>query len=217
MPAIETAERLRRNQRRPGALRFGIGTGNPGKRRGFSASTGKRGDTRTGWLKAQSRANPSLGQFPSADRGLEPPVGLVYLTVQRASRSFWRSLAGLFAHSLGMQPPLISRLSPSVLRCFGAATIASMIWPLIARTRRPTAPRQSGRRNLDCRFTRAALLRILDQEPAFGGGKCGFDPAQGPSHGAPGCSHVAAPRRATRHEIPLSPGPSSSFGGPRRP
>ena len=39
--------------------------------------------------------------------------------------------------------------------------------------------------NLDCRFTRAALfaLRILDQKPAFGDGKCGFDPAQGPSHG----------------------------------
>jgi len=55
-------------------------------------------------------------------------LALVYLTVQRASRSFWRSLAGLFAHSGGMRPSLISRFSPSVLRCFGAATIeASMI------------------------------------------------------------------------------------------
>ena len=31
-----------------------------------------------------------------------------------------RSLAGLFAHAVGMRPSLISRLSPSVLRCFGA-------------------------------------------------------------------------------------------------
>jgi hypothetical protein len=55
-------------------------------------------------------------------------LALVYFTVQRAPRSFWRSLAGLFVHSAGMRPSLISRFSPSVLRCFGAATIvASMI------------------------------------------------------------------------------------------
>ena len=33
------------------------------------------------------------------------------LTVQRASRSFWRSLAGQFAHSAGMRPSLMSRFS----------------------------------------------------------------------------------------------------------
>jgi len=55
-------------------------------------------------------------------------LALVYLTVQRASRSFWRSLAGFCAHSAGMRPSLMSRFSPSVLRCFGAATSeASMI------------------------------------------------------------------------------------------
>src|ERR687883_898382 len=48
--------------------------------------------------------------------------------------SFWRSLAGLFADCAGMRASLMSRFSPSVLRCFGAATIeASMIWPLMAR------------------------------------------------------------------------------------
>src|SRR5271170_213902 len=61
-------------------------------------------------------------------------LALVYLTVQRASRSFWRSLAGVAAHCGGMRPSLMSRFSPSVLRCLGAATIeASMIWPLIAK------------------------------------------------------------------------------------
>ena len=35
---------------------------NPGKRRGFSASTGERGDTRTGWLGGRSGANPSPGR-----------------------------------------------------------------------------------------------------------------------------------------------------------
>jgi hypothetical protein len=56
------------------------------------------------------------------------------LTVQRASRSFWRSLAGLSAQARGMRPSLMSRFSPSGLRCCGAATIkASMIGPLIAK------------------------------------------------------------------------------------
>jgi len=44
-------------------------------------------------------------------------LALVYLSVQRASRSFWRSLAGLSAHAGGMRPSLMSRFSPSVLRC----------------------------------------------------------------------------------------------------
>jgi hypothetical protein len=43
-------------------------------------------------------------------------------------------LAGLLAHSAGMRPSLMSRFSPSVLRCLGAATIvASMICPPLAR------------------------------------------------------------------------------------
>jgi hypothetical protein len=44
---------------------------------------------------------------------MPPSLGsaLVYLTVQRASRSFWRSLAGLFAYSGGMRPSLMSRFS----------------------------------------------------------------------------------------------------------
>src|SRR5258707_1617125 len=46
-------------QRCQRGLRFGIGAVNAGKRRDFSASTGERGDTRTGWLRGQSRANPS--------------------------------------------------------------------------------------------------------------------------------------------------------------
>jgi hypothetical protein len=40
------------------------------------------------------------------------PSSLVYLTVQLASRSFWRSLAGFFAHCGGMRPSLMSRFSP---------------------------------------------------------------------------------------------------------
>src|ERR1700683_5429066 len=54
-------------------------------------------------------------------------------------------LAGFFAHSNGMRPSLISRFSPSVLRCFGAATIvASMLWPPIARN--PAAERRAAKR-----------------------------------------------------------------------
>ena len=55
-------------------------------------------------------------------------------TVQRASRSFWASLAGLSFQACGIRPALISAFSPSLLRCLGAATIeASMIWPPMAR------------------------------------------------------------------------------------
>lgn len=75
------------------------------------------------------------------DRQIDPlgPVlrrfGFEYLTVQCASRSFWRSLAGLRFQSSGMRPALISFFSASVLRCFGAATIvASMSRPPMART-----------------------------------------------------------------------------------
>src|SRR2546423_8282544 len=35
-------------------------------------------------------------------------LALVYLTVQRASRSFWRSFAGLSFQSCGMRPSLIA-------------------------------------------------------------------------------------------------------------
>src|SRR5271170_576046 len=73
-------------------------------------------------------------------------LALVYLTVQRASRSFWRSLAGFCAHAGGMRPSLMSRFSPSVLRCFGAATIeASIIWPLIAKN--PAAASATSKRS----------------------------------------------------------------------
>ena len=61
-------------------------------------------------------------------------LALENFTVQRASRSFWRSLAGFSVHSSGTLPALMSAFSPSLLCCFGAATIvASTIWPLIAR------------------------------------------------------------------------------------
>ena len=56
------------------------------------------------------------------------------LTVQRASRSFCASLAGLSFQLSGMRPARISAFSPSVLRCLGAETIvASMIYPPMAR------------------------------------------------------------------------------------
>src|SRR3954463_7190819 len=63
-----------------------------------------------------------------------PVVGRDHFTVQRASRSFCASLAGLSAHPAGMRPSLMSRFSASVLRCLGAAMMeASTIWPPIAR------------------------------------------------------------------------------------
>jgi hypothetical protein len=48
-------------------------------------------------------------------------LALEYFTVQRASRSFWASLAGLEAQASGMRPSFRAR-SSSVLCCFGAAT-----------------------------------------------------------------------------------------------
>src|SRR5260221_4798369 len=76
--AARNPNRKFREQRRRGAitpkqrcqrgLRFGIGAVNAGKRRDFSASTGERRDTWTGWLIAQSLANPSLVQFRVFDR-----------------------------------------------------------------------------------------------------------------------------------------------------
>jgi hypothetical protein len=69
-------------------------------------------------------------------RGASSSLGLalVYLIVQRASRSFWASLAGFSFQSSGMRPSLIAFFSALVLGCLGAATIvASTIWPLIAR------------------------------------------------------------------------------------
>ena len=56
------------------------------------------------------------------------------LTVQRGSRSFWHSLAGLPFHASGTLPALMSAFSASELRCFGAATmVASTICPPMAR------------------------------------------------------------------------------------
>lgn len=52
------------------------------------------------------------------------------LSVQRASRSFWRSLAGLSCQPSGIWPSLIAAFSASLLRCLGPETSeASMIWP----------------------------------------------------------------------------------------
>ena len=54
-------------------------------------------------------------------------------TVHRASRSFWRSFAGLSFHALGIRPSLIAFFSSCVLRCFGAAIkLASTICPDMA-------------------------------------------------------------------------------------
>ena len=70
------------------------------------------------------------------DLRLAVRFGLAFenFTVQRASRSFWRSLAGLSFQSCGISPALMAAFSPSVLRCLGAATsVASTIWPAIGR------------------------------------------------------------------------------------
>jgi len=50
-------------------------------------------------------------------------------TVQRASRSFWRSLAGFSFQASGTLPALMSVFSTSVLRCFSAATIVRSARP----------------------------------------------------------------------------------------
>ncbi len=64
---------------------------------------------------------------------LAPGLALVNFTVQRASRSLWRSLAGLACHAAGMRPALIAAFSWAVLRWRGAATsVASTIWPDMA-------------------------------------------------------------------------------------
>ena len=55
-------------------------------------------------------------------------------SVQRASRSFWRSFAGWSFQSSEIRPYLTSFFSVSVLRCFGAVTrLASTICPAIGR------------------------------------------------------------------------------------
>ena len=60
-------------------------------------------------------------------------LALVNLTVQRASRSLCRTLAGFFAQSSGMPPALIVWFSSRVLRCLGAEIrLASTIWPDMA-------------------------------------------------------------------------------------
>ena len=60
-------------------------------------------------------------------------LALENFTVQRASRSFCRSLAGFFIQHAGVSPCLIAARSASVLRYFGAVTIvASMICPPMA-------------------------------------------------------------------------------------
>ena len=63
-------------------------------------------------------------------RGLLPSsrtLAFVYLMVQRASRSFCRSLAGLSCQPSGMRPSLIACFSAFVFRCLGAATIEALL------------------------------------------------------------------------------------------
>src|SRR6516162_3019984 len=73
---------------------------------------------------ADSGIARSTGGVEPSSRGL----ALVNLTVQRASRSLCRSLAGLAFQFAGIRPSLIAFFSSSVLRCRGAATrLASTI------------------------------------------------------------------------------------------
>src|ERR1700732_3717908 len=57
---METARPFAPETRSRGRLWFGFRPDKPGKRPGFRDSTGEYRDTRTGWLRSQSRANPSL-------------------------------------------------------------------------------------------------------------------------------------------------------------
>jgi len=93
-------------------------------------------------------------------------LGLGIFTVQRASR-----LAGFVVHPGGMRPCLISRFSPSVLRCFGAATIeASMIWPLIAK--KPAfASATSGRANSTSIAGLPGLTLVSWRDESLGSGQ----------------------------------------------
>ena len=57
---------------------------------------------------------------------LHTPAGIKIL-------QYW-IFAGLACHSSGMRPCLIPAFSASVLRCLGGGTtVASMMWPLMAR------------------------------------------------------------------------------------
>jgi hypothetical protein len=57
---METARPFAPETRSRDRLRFGFRTDKPGKRPGFTDSTGEYRDTRTGWLRGKFRANPSL-------------------------------------------------------------------------------------------------------------------------------------------------------------
>ena len=72
----------------------------------------------------------SICGLPSA-----PGRALLNFTVQRASVSFWRALAGLSGQiCAAFSPALIRAFSSPVLRWRGAATsVASTIWPAIGR------------------------------------------------------------------------------------
>src|SRR6266498_2710134 len=58
---METARPFAPETRSRDRLWFGFRPDKPGKRPGFTDSTGEYRDTRTGWLRGQSRANLSLG------------------------------------------------------------------------------------------------------------------------------------------------------------
>src|SRR5258707_9156400 len=87
MPGTETAGRYHAETTLPARSPVrNRGRETPGNA-GISAhSTGERGDTRTGWLKAQSPANPSLGQFPSADHRSRTPGNPRVWCAQRSTR-----------------------------------------------------------------------------------------------------------------------------------
>src|SRR6266478_3424539 len=61
---METARAFAPETRSRDRLWFGFRSDKPGKRPGFTDSTGEYRDTRTGWLRSQSRANPSLALIP---------------------------------------------------------------------------------------------------------------------------------------------------------
>lgn len=82
-------------------------------------------------LFSEDRDGASARLVPSARSRALPKT-----SVQRASRSFWRSFTGFFLHASGTRPTLISTFSASVLRCRGVEIrLASTICPAIGMAR----------------------------------------------------------------------------------
>jgi hypothetical protein len=79
--------------------------------------------------RSRCGSDSRTAESPDRPAGVEPSsrgLALVNLTVQRASRSFWRSLAGLSFQSSGMRPSLMAFFSSSLLRWRGAAICPDM-------------------------------------------------------------------------------------------